>query len=105
MRTTLPVFAAVLGLAFSATIATAQQEFTPPPGRGREGVAVSGLDTSAYETAARKLAALGYDVFFVDGTKLVDDQGVGLKAAVDKARQSPNALPGKVGVVGFSLGG
>jgi hypothetical protein len=68
-------------------------------------VAVSGLDASAYEPAARKLASLGYDAFFVDGNKLAGDQGVGLKAAIDKARQSPNALPGKVGVVGFSLGG
>jgi pimeloyl-ACP methyl ester carboxylesterase len=105
MRTTLSLFVAILGLSFIAATATAQQEITPPAGKGRAVVVVSGLDASAYEPAARKLAALGYDVFFVDGNKLVGDQGVGLKAAIDKAQQSPNALPGKVGVVGFSLGG
>jgi dienelactone hydrolase len=99
------MFAAILGLSFFVT-ARAQMEFTPPAGKGRAIVAVSGaLGASAYEPAARKLAGFGYDVFLVDGNRLVGDQGVGLKAAVDKAQQSPNALPGKVGVVGFSLGG
>jgi dienelactone hydrolase len=97
--------AAILGLSFIAANATALQEITPPSGKGRAVVAVSGLDASAYEPAARKLASLGYDVFLVDGNKLAGDQGAGLKASIDKAQQSPNVLPGKVGVVGFSLGG
>jgi len=79
---------------------------TPPGGKGRAIVAVSGaMGAGAYEPAARKLAGFGYDVFLVDGNSLIGDQGVGLKAAVAKAQQSANALPGKVGVVGFSLGG
>ena len=88
-------------------LAQAQTEFTPPGGsKGRAIVAVSGaMGARAYEPAARKLASFGYDVFLLDGNKLIGDQGVGLKAAVDKAQQSPNALPGKIGVVGFSLGG
>jgi pimeloyl-ACP methyl ester carboxylesterase len=105
MKTALSMMAAILGLSCIATTAAAQQEMMPPSGKGRAVVAVSGLDASAYEPAARKLASFGYDVFFIDGNHLVGDQGVGLKAAIDKAQQSPNALPGKVGVVGFSLGG
>ncbi|HXN09666.1 MAG TPA: hypothetical protein VN859_00370, partial [Steroidobacteraceae bacterium] len=81
--------------------ARAQTEFPPPGGKGRAIVAVSGsMGARAYEPAARKLASFGYDVFLLDGNTLVGDQGVGLKAAVDKAQQSPNARPGKIGVVG-----
>jgi len=99
------VVAVVLGLA-AITAAQAQTEFTPPGGKGRAIVAVSGaMGAKAYEPAARKLASFGYDVFLLDGNTLVGDKGVGLKAAIDKAQQSPNALPGKVGAVGFSLGG
>ena len=95
----------LLGLAVF-TSASAQSEFTPPAGKGRVIVAVSGaLGASAYEPAAKQLASFGYDVFLYDGNKFVGDQGVGIKAAINKAPQSPNALPGKIGVVGFSLGG
>jgi dienelactone hydrolase len=105
MRKTMHVLTVILGLTVIST-AQAQTEFTPPAGKGRAIVAVSGaMGARAYEPAARKLASFGYDVFLLDGNSLVGDQGVGLKAAVDKAQQSPNALPGKAGVVGFSLGG
>jgi dienelactone hydrolase len=101
---TIYVLAAMIGFAF---IAGAQaQEFAPPGGKGRVIVAVSGsMGARAYEGPARKLASFGYDVILLDGNSMVGDHGVGLKAAIDKAPQSPNALPGKVGVVGFSLGG
>lgn len=99
------VWLAIIAMAASS-MALAQQEFAPPSGKGRVIVAVSGaLGERAYEPAAKKLAALGYDVFLLDGNKLVGDRGVGIKAAIDKAPQSPHALPGKVGAVGFSLGG
>lgn len=105
MRMTMHVLAAILGLTVIST-AQAQTEFTPPGGKGRAIVAVSGkMGASAYEPAARKLASFGYDVFLVDGNSLIGDQGVGLKSAIDKAQHSGNALSGKVGVVGFSLGG
>jgi pimeloyl-ACP methyl ester carboxylesterase len=84
----------------------AQIEFPPPAGKGHALVAVSGaMGSPAYTPAAKKLASLGYDVFLLDGNDLVGDKGAGLEAAIDKARQSPNALPGKVAAVGFSLGG
>lgn len=105
MKSSLLTALVLLGLA-AFTSASAQSEFTPPAGKGRVIVAVSGaLGTSAYEPAAKQLASFGYDVFLYDGNKFVGDQGVGIKAAINKAPQSPNALPGKIGVVGFSLGG
>src|SRR5580692_12983841 len=105
MKSSVQTALILLGLAVFAN-AQAQKEFTPPSGKGRVIVAVSGkLGSGAYEPAAKQLASLGYDVFLYDGNRFVGDQGVGLKAAIDKAPQSPNALPGKVGVVGFSLGG
>jgi dienelactone hydrolase len=105
MKSSVQTALVLLGLALF-TSANAQSEFTPPAGKGRVIVAVSGaLGDSAYEPAAKQLASLGYDVFLYDGNKFVGDQGVGIKAAINKAPQSPNALPGKIGVVGFSLGG
>lgn len=105
MERTPAVLLAIIAMALSSTI-FAQEEFAPPSGKGRAVVAVSGaLGARAYQPAAKKLAAMGYDVFLLDGNKLVGDNGVGLKAAIDKAPQSPHALPGKVGAVGFSLGG
>lgn len=105
MKTLLRILCVLCGVGVVAS-AHAQTEFTPPGGKGRAIVAVSGsMGARAYEPAARKLASFGYDVFLLDGNKLVGDQGVGLKAAVDAAPQSPHALPGKIGVVGFSLGG
>ena len=86
--------------------AKAQQEFAPPAGKGRVVVAVSGaMGTGAYEFAAKKIAAMGYDVFLLNGKDMVGDKGAGLKAAIDKAPQSSHALPGKVAAIGFSLGG
>ncbi len=105
MRAHVPMLFLLAGLS-ALPAARAQTEFPPPGGKGRAIVAVSGaMGARAYEPAARKLAGFGYDVFLLDGNALVGDQGVGLKAAIDKAPQSPNALPGKIGVVGFSLGG
>ena len=101
---TIYLLAAMVG--FTIGTCAQAQEFTPPGGKGRVIVAVSGsMGAKAYEGPARKLASFGYDVILLDGNSMVGDHGVGLKAAIDKAPQSPNALPGKVGVVGFSLGG
>lgn len=95
----------VLGLV-AFTQAQAQMEFEPPSGKGRVVVAVSGaLGAGSYQLAARKLAQAGYDVFLVDGNAMMGDEGAGLKATIEKAQQSAHALPGKAGVVGFSLGG
>src|ERR1700683_3961674 len=103
MTKTIYMLAAMLGF---TNMAAHAQEFTPPGGKGRVIVAVSGsMGAKAYEGPARKLASFGYDVILLDGNNMVGDHGVGLKAAIEKAPQSPTALPGKVVVGGFSLGG
>ncbi len=58
-----------------------------------------------YMTVARAVAKLGYDVVLYDGNKLEGSKGQALKDAVAKAPEMPHALPGKVALVGFSLGG
>ena len=59
---------------------------------------------------ASRIAALGYDVALFDSNTLTPSRevsavGAAVKEAIAKARRLPNALPGKVGVVGFSKGG
>jgi dienelactone hydrolase len=72
-------------------------------------VVVSGHTGPAnYEYFAYDLAAQGYYAVLVDGNDFWVRDRTGeekLKAVIARARQSPHALPGKVAVVGFSLGG
>ncbi len=84
----------------------AAQEFTPPQGKGRGVVVVSGaMGARSYEPAAKRIAAMGYDVLLLNSNDMIGDHGAGIKAGIDKLQHSANVLPGKVGVVGFSLGG
>jgi len=98
-----------LGLFLASIVAASlahAQEFPPAAGKGRAVIVDSGkLGASAYEPAAKRIAGMGYDVFLLNSADMIGDRGAGLKAAIDKAQQSPHALPGKVGMVGFSLGG
>jgi dienelactone hydrolase len=94
---------AVVGL---AGFVQAQQEFPPPQGKGRVVVVVSGMSGAGhYEAAARDIAALGYDAVLFDGNPMEGTHGDALKVAIVQAQAMPHALPGKVGLVGFSLGG
>lgn len=84
----------------------AAQEFTPSQGKGRGVLVVSGsMGARSYEFAAKRIAAMGYDVLLLDSKDMIGDHGAGIKAGIDKLQHSANVLPGKVGVVGFSLGG
>jgi dienelactone hydrolase len=86
--------------------AFAQQEFPPPQGKGRVVVVVSGMaGAEHYSTAAREIAQLGYDAVLFDGNPMEGTHGDGVKEAILKAQQMPHALPGRVALVGFSLGG
>ncbi len=86
--------------------ARAQQEFPPPQGMGRLVVLASGLSgPKQYMEVAADIAKLGYDVVLFDGNGEENTQGKGVKRDIDKARTMPHALPGKVALVGFSLGG
>jgi dienelactone hydrolase len=90
----------------AASVARAQQEFPPPQGKGRVVVVASGMSgPEHYTTVSREIAQLGYDVVLFDGNKMEGTQGEGVKTAILQAQQMPHALPGKVALVGFSLGG
>jgi len=96
-------WAVILGGADAA--AQAQTEYSPPSGKGPVVVMISGqLGPAHDEPSARKIASLGYDVTLLDGNAL-QGRGAALKAALQQAQASPHGLPGKVAVVGFSLGG
>jgi len=89
-----------------APLAHAQQEFPPPQGMGRLVVVASGLSgPGQYKEVSSEIANLGYDVVLFDGNAEENTQGKGVKRDIDKARSMPHALPGKVALVGFSLGG
>src|SRR5688572_4552647 len=61
-----------------------------------------------YQSYAAEIAALGYYAVLLDGkdilTRTQDGRG-NLQKAIARAQASPNALPGKAAVIGFSQGG
>jgi len=86
--------------------ALAQQEIAPPQGKGHVVVFVSGIAGPKHDKALYEaIAALGYDVYVCDGRQIAKSPGASLRAAIQAAQQSPHALPGKVALVGVSLGG
>jgi dienelactone hydrolase len=109
MIRTISLLAALFGAVVfvcPCTAANAQEEFPPPQGKGPVVVVVSGqLGAAHYEPPARQIAAMGYDVILLDGNDMEGTHGQALRDAVQKAQSSAHGLPGKVGVVGFSLGG
>ncbi len=98
--------AAVVLAGLAAVSAHGQQEFPPPQGKGRVVVVASGMSGAEhYETVAREIAQLGYDVVLFDSNPMEGTHGEGLKTAIQQAQQMPHGLPGKVALVSFSLGG
>lgn len=96
----------VAAVSFLLVVASAQQEFPPPQGKGRVVVVLSGLSGPAhYEPVTREIAQLGYDAVLFDGAAMEGTHGDALKKAIAQAQQMPHALPGKVALVGFSAGG
>jgi dienelactone hydrolase len=102
-------FAPVIGIftcVAATAVAYAQQEFPPPQGKGRVVVVASGMSgPEHYTTVAREIAQLGYDVVLFDGNAMEGTHGDGVKTAIQQAQQMPHGLPGKVALIGFSLGG
>lgn len=108
MNVSLRLAAAVCVLSWLAvgSVARAQEEFPPPQGKGRVVVLASGMSGPAnYTTVAREIAELGYDVVLFDGNQMEGTHGDGVKTDILQAQQMPHALPGKVALVGFALGG
>jgi hypothetical protein len=87
--------------------AAAQREFPPPQGKGRVVLVLSGMDgEGAYVEEARRIAGSGYNAVLIDSNKIPRDNASDvLRAYIHKALQSSHSLPGKVGIVGYSLGG
>lgn len=102
---------AAVSLHASAQDATPkQQAFTPRSVPARVVIVISGQSgMPAYTQAAQGIADAGFQVVLVDGndfwikdTRRAWDM---LRGVITAAQTGPNALPGKVGVVGYSLGG
>ncbi len=103
--------------AMNTGVATAQAQapkaemFPPPPGKGlRPAVlVVSGQSGAAnYSGMAREIAARGFTVHLVDGNDVFKSGNAGeapFRSAVAAVRAASGAPNGKIGVVGFSLGG
>lgn len=86
--------------------AQAGEEFLPPSGKGRVVVMLSGQSgTESYRQVAAVVAQLGYDVVLLDTPSLLGTHGKALRDAIAQAQLGPHAMPGKTGLVGFSLGG
>ena len=86
-----------------------QKEYPPKGGTGRVVVVISGqTGASNYTSISQDFADAGYYTVLVDGNDLWIKGGGGnalLQGVIARAQASPHAVAGKVGVVGFSLGG
>jgi dienelactone hydrolase len=95
--------------AYAESPLPSQKEYEPPNGKGRVVVVVSGqTGPGNYAYFAKDLAKQGYYAILVDGNDFWIKGGGGealLKSVITPAQESPHALPGKVAVIGFSLGG
>jgi dienelactone hydrolase len=87
-----------------------EQAFDPPSGRGPIVLVLSGASgPKDVEHHAANVAHLGYYAVLLDGRDFHSQTGKsaeeGLRRVIERAQESPKALPGKVAVIGFSLGG
>lgn len=101
-----------LAIAFAALVSTtaAAQEFTPPvSGNGPAVVLLSGQSgTGLYQDFAKAVAELGYTAVLVHGREVPprsDVAAANLKNLLVSLQVDGRVRPGKVAVVGFSLGG
>jgi pimeloyl-ACP methyl ester carboxylesterase len=95
----------LVALAFASSL-RAQEVITPPQGKGHVVVFLSGMAGPKHDKAlAEAIASLGYVVVVYDGRHMEGGFGQTLRTAIQNAQQTPNALPGKVALVGVSLGG
>lgn len=83
-------------------------EYVPPSGRGPIVILISGVNgPDAYRGYAADVARLGYYAVLLNAHSIsLSQYGEGdLRRAIEQAQRSPKALPGKVAVIGFSMGG
>jgi dienelactone hydrolase len=100
------ILAVAICIVTLAGLPAGAEEFAPPSGRGRVVIMLSGQSgTEQYRQIAGIVAGLGYDVLLLDTKALMGTHGQALRDAIAVAQHGPHAIPGKVGFVGFSLGG
>ena len=88
----------------------AQTAYAPSNGKpGPVIIAISGHNgPNKYQAYAAELAKLGYYVVLLDGNDILNPENTGpanLSKAIDRAQNAPDAVRGKVAVIGFSQGG
>ncbi len=101
------------GAALAQTPAIVQETFAPPTERGPVVIVVSGNSgTELYREFSANLAAEGYYVVLVDGkdvtvrpTDRSRDGTANMRSVIRDATASPRAAPGKVALIGLSIGG
>jgi dienelactone hydrolase len=88
--------------------------FDPAGGKGAIVVVVSGYSgTKYFRDFSSKLAELGYYTVLMDGKDLIDPGRIGLivpgaenlQTVIADSKSSSQAIPGKVALVGLSIGG
>jgi hypothetical protein len=88
--------------------------FPPADGKGAIVIVASGYSgTGFYRDFSSKLAGLGYFTVLLDGKDLIDPGNLGLivpgaenlQRVIADSKSSPQAIAGKVCLVGFSIGG
>ena len=109
-RVVVIVLFVLLSSAYAEAPLPDQKEFMPESGKGRVVIVVSGTTgTYHYQTYAKHLAEQGYYAVLVDSNDFWKKEDGGgkdlLRGVIERAQQSSKALPGKVAVIGFSLGG
>jgi dienelactone hydrolase len=87
----------------------AQTAYAPDSGPAPVIIVISGMSGPAsYQSYAAELAKLGYYAVLLTGKDILNPELTGeasLKKAIVRAQHSPQAIPSKVAVIGFSLGG
>jgi dipeptidyl aminopeptidase/acylaminoacyl peptidase len=81
-----------------------RENFPPPLGKGAIVVVASGAGgTASFSEFSSKLSELGYYTVLVDGNDAI--RAATLRTVIADSQSAPQAIPGKVALVGFSLGG
>ena len=90
-------------------LTTAQEYVAPASGKGPAVIIISGVSgTALYQDYAAAVAALGYTAVLISGKDvgIKDDRsGTNLRRFIAATQSDSRVVSGKVGVIGFSLGG
>ncbi len=100
------IFLLLASMCSCATLPSTRTDYAPPSGRGPIVILLSGYQgpesTIHYAT---EISQLGYYAVLYDGKDFYKFGSGALRSTIEQLQQSPKALPGKVAVIGFSMGG